>query len=192
MRSLIAGLFEYLPPAFTDDSCTSAHTHLAIIFPLALALMTSTEGAKKEKERPDSVESVREEISDGVDVALIRQIARGELSDAVLGAILSEETRSSETGPPPRCTISLLNIVHNLCLGSLIFPHQRKAFWVPRSRLVHRLLEEATSVEDIRQKARLLRRDLPLVRAAAELFLDPSLPEDNGTASSDAASNSQH
>ena len=118
--------------------------------------------------------SVEEEISDGVDRVLIGQIARGELSDAVLRTILSEEAKSCETSPPPRCTLSVLNIVHNLCLGSLIFPRSQKAFWVPRSRLVHRLLDEATSVEDICEKARLLRRDLQLVRAAAEIFTGPA------------------
>lgn len=114
--------------------------------------------------------SLLEEVELGVDLALVRQVAEGFLSDKALRVILTEEADASRR-KPPRLTISLLNILTNIVSGSLPLRPRDKAFFVPRSEAVHRLLEEATTKRQFAAKARAFRRDLELVRKTASLML---------------------
>ena len=114
--------------------------------------------------------SVLEEIREGVDLALIRQVAEGQLSDAALAVILGEEADPTRS-QTPRLTISLLNIIANIASGSLPLRASDKAFFVPRSNLVHRLLDSVSTRGEFAAKSRLLRRDLDLVRTAAQLMV---------------------
>lgn len=109
-------------------------------------------------------------ITDGVDLALVRQVAEGHLSDKALRLILTEESDWS-LRTPPRLTISILNIVTNITTGSLPLRSEDKQFFVPRSAAIHRLLEEPHNKREFAAKSRVLRRDLELVRRASQLMV---------------------
>ena len=116
---------------------------------------------------------VIEEIKRGVDLALIGQVAEGHLSDKAIRVILKEEADPERT-LAPRLTISILNVLENIASGSLPLRQADKTFFVPKTQLVHRLLQEVATKEEFADKTNSLRRNIDLVRKAAQLMLNSS------------------